>query len=371
MLKKNELDAFKNTIKAIKGTKNIIEEKINSITDELENKIESINNLKNKFFESLDMKLQFVEIVLNNYEKKLENCDLNYSIINNLENQMNFKLLNLNFDNDASLEKKIENITQYLNRNISLQFNSEKNEQNEKNEIILENDGSKDCFKNLTNFDCYSPIVGILDFNKDLIVIYFSDSLFFISKKNFDVIFMIKEFQINNIKTCKKISDEKILIYTNEGFIFIKIIDNKDYIIEKKIEISYEIYDFNSNLDFLYFKKNTKYYEPEIEIGLLSFPDYKENKFIINPENKNFYQQNNRLQFNTDNYFFHISMFLLELYSVNNSTCSKIKSQIIKLDLKDAAIINSTNDFYYLFTKNMIVLLKKTDLTIMKSFDIS
>ena len=64
-------------------------------------------------------------------------------------------------------------------------------------------------------------------------------------------------------------------------------------------------------------------------------------------------------------------MFLLELYSVNNSTCSKIKSQIIKLDLKDAAIINSTNDFYYLFTKNMIVLLKKTDLTIMKSFDIS
>ena len=45
---------------------------------------------------------------------------------------------------------------------------------------------------------------------------------------------MIKEFQINNIKTCKKISKEKILIYTKEGIIFIKIIDNKDYIIEKK-----------------------------------------------------------------------------------------------------------------------------------------
>ena len=52
------------------------------------------------------MKLQFVEIVLNNYEKKLENCDLNCSVINNLENQMNFNLMNLKFDNDVSLEKK-------------------------------------------------------------------------------------------------------------------------------------------------------------------------------------------------------------------------------------------------------------------------
>ena len=128
------------------------------------------------------MKLCFVELLLTNYEKKLENFDINYSIINNLENQMKFNLPNLEINKDTSLEKKIQNITKYLNRNISLQFN---HENNEKNEIILENDESDEYFKKVTTFNCNSQIVGFLDFNKYLMAIYFSDSIFFISKNNF------------------------------------------------------------------------------------------------------------------------------------------------------------------------------------------
>ena len=106
LLKKNELNAFKNTINQIKNNKNNIEEKINLVISELQEKIELLNKLKNKFFESLDMKLCFVELLLNNYEKKLENFDINYSIINNLENQMKFNLPNLEINKDTSLEKK-------------------------------------------------------------------------------------------------------------------------------------------------------------------------------------------------------------------------------------------------------------------------
>ena len=61
---------------------------------------------------------------------------------------------------------------------------------------------------------------------------------------------------------------------------------------------------------------------------------------------------------------------MLELYSVNNSRCSLERGMKIKLDLKDASIINSNNDFYYLYIKDMIVLLKKSNLTIVKSFNI-
>ena len=367
LLKKNELNAFKNTIKQIKNNKNNIEAKINLVISELQEKIELLNKLKNKFFESLDMKLCFVELLLNNYEKKLENFDINYSIINNLENQMKFNLPNLEINKDTSLEKKIKNITKYLNRNISLQFN---HENNEKNEIILENDESDEYFKKVTTFNCNSQVVGFLDFNKYLMAIYFSDSIFFISKNNFIIKFKVKEFEINNIKTCKKINDEKILIYTNKDIIFINIIDNKDYIIEKKISISYDIYDFNSHLDLLYFKRENNYYNPEIEIGLFSFPDYTKKKFVITPEKTSNYNEDNKLQFNNENSFFLFSSYYLELYSISFFGCYLENSVKINLNLKNAAIINSNNDFYYLYTRNMILILKRSNLSIVKSISI-
>ena len=42
----------------------------------------------------------------------------------------------------------------------------------------------------------------------------------------------------------------------------------------------------------------------------------------------------------------------------------------INLNLKNAAIINSNNDFYYLYTRNMILILKRSNLSIVKSISI-
>ena len=61
MFKKNKIEAFKKKINTIQNNKDNIEKKINIIVKELEEKIEFINNLKKKFFECLNMKLQFVE----------------------------------------------------------------------------------------------------------------------------------------------------------------------------------------------------------------------------------------------------------------------------------------------------------------------
>ena len=66
--------------------------------------------------------MKFSELMLDNYEKKLKDFDLNYYNINNLEKQINFNLLELNYNKNNSLDKKIEIITQYLNQNLNAQF---------------------------------------------------------------------------------------------------------------------------------------------------------------------------------------------------------------------------------------------------------
>ena len=78
--------------------KNSIEEKINSVIKELEQKIEFLKNLEKNFFANLNMQLKFVDLVLQNYEKKMKEFDINYYIIYNLKNIFNFNLLKLNLN---------------------------------------------------------------------------------------------------------------------------------------------------------------------------------------------------------------------------------------------------------------------------------
>ena len=87
LIKKNKLDNFKNTIKNEINEKTKIELAIDSVIKELEEKIENLKKLKRNFFEYLNMKLKFIKFVLNNYEKKMTDFDINFFIIDNLQNQ--------------------------------------------------------------------------------------------------------------------------------------------------------------------------------------------------------------------------------------------------------------------------------------------
>ena len=92
------MDEFKNTIKKILNEKDKLEQKINLVIKELKEKIEIINNLKHQVLESLKMKVKFVQLILNNYEKKMEDYDIDFFPIKNLENQTRFNLLELNLN---------------------------------------------------------------------------------------------------------------------------------------------------------------------------------------------------------------------------------------------------------------------------------
>ena len=169
MFKNKKLDEFKKNVKAIIVKKDKMENIIESVIKELEEKITSIKNLKNKFFESLMMQLKITDLVLQNYEKKLIDFDLNYFIINNLENQINFNLNELNFNLNDSLEQKIVKVTSYMNENLNNQFKLKENDLSNNN-IINENDDIIDVnykLKKKFNF----KVKDILDFNKYLLAL--------------------------------------------------------------------------------------------------------------------------------------------------------------------------------------------------------
>ena len=375
LIKKNKLDNFKNTIKKIISEKTNIELTINSVIKELEEKIENINKLKKTFFECLNAKIKFVKLVLNNYEKKLKDFDINYFIINNLKNQLSFNLKEINLNKNNNLDEKIENLTSYLKENINSQFNSEIKEEKVDNKEEEENSENEEIgvdYKFIQSF--YLNITGFLDFNESLFCFYSSDSIIFNSKKYYQTKFSIKEYGLNGIITCKKINDEKILVYTNKNIMIIDIIDNNDYAISKTINFYKEIFDFNSNLDLLYLDYNTEnnnyYYNKNSNIiKLTSFPLYNNSKFSIS-YNKNTYDFGDKLQFINDNIFFHISSENLEIYTITNNKCLLKNKSTIKTDYKNVSIIELNNDYFCLNDLKMILLLNKNDLSVVKTINI-
>ena len=371
IFKNKKLDEFKKTINKIINEKDEVVQKINLVIKELEEKIDLLKNLKMKFLECLNMKLKVIELCINNYEKKVKDFDINYFIINNLESQFNINLLEFKLNNNTILDDKIKYITNYLNQNINSGFNSDFKDNKSYNEISLDNSLENDIidveYKFLQNFNY--KIDGFLDFNEYLFALYSSYSIYFISKNNYETKFQINEYEINNIKICKKFNDEKILLYTGEIIIIIKIIDNNDYIIEQKIKVNQNIFDFNSNLDLIYYSYNS------FSIGALSFPDYNKIKFSFNVEknNKGLYicNRDDKIQCLGNNIIFHFTPKNLESYIIKNNKCSLENSININIAYENASIFQLNNEFYCLNDKSKILLLNKTNLSVAKTININ
>ena len=368
------VDKLKNTITKITNEKYNIEQKINQVINTLEEKIELIQIQKKKFFECLEMKINMINLIINNYEKKLKEFDINYFIISNLESIINFNLLKLDFDNNDSLDKKIDTINLYLKENIKSNFIS-----NKKDKIETEEIPENFVKTNTINFG-YEEVkkfrydfIGFLDFNSYLFAFYSSNALYFISKHNYEIRFQTDKYEFDNIKTCKKINDEKILVYTNKNIITLKTIENSDYIIEQKIEFSEDIYDFNQNLDLLFLNydyKSRSFFFASIRgfsIELISFPHYNRKKYLSYIEKTDLYDD--KIQWYDNDSFFHFSSKNLEYFIVKNNSCYLEKSTKININLENVSIFDLNKDFFCLKNGNKIVLLNKSNLVPAKTIN--
>ena len=233
IIKKNILDNFDKNLKNISNVKIKIEESIKMVIDDLKSKIELIENLQKQFFESLDIQIKFTNLVYNNYLKKLKDFDLNYFIITNFENQINFNLSELNLNMKDSVENKMSTLINYLKENINNQFKI--NDNNLKMDNYDDSNIIGVDYKFLKTFNI-NYTQGFIDLNKSLFGLYNSNSINFFSKESFKQIFEIEEDVLSSIQTCKKSEEDKVIVLTKENLVFIQILENSDYmIIQKKV----------------------------------------------------------------------------------------------------------------------------------------
>ena len=365
LFRKNRLDNFIKNLINISEVQKKIEKIINEVIDDLQKKIKSLIDLKNKFSETLNMKVKFSNLVYQNYLKKFKDTDLNFFLIKNLENEIDFGLKDLKIEKEKNLEERIGQIVTYLNSNIYNHFNNklEDNSYEEKNNFINNKMvKAEDINYNIEREIQYDSLIDVIDFNDNLYAIYNQSSISFISKgnKNNTIKFKIIEEDLQRIKSCQKNENDKIMVLTDENLIFIQILEDSDYIILNKKPISIGIFEYNSLLDILY--------SNSYKIYLLSFPNYNKAKMILSNYNYNII----KFQFIKNNLFFIFGYKNLSSYLIENNNAKLLnETNQINIDNKNCIIIDLNKLNYAVNNKDKIYILNKNDLNLQKTININ
>ena len=308
--------------------------------------------------------------MLDNYEKKLKNFDLNYYNISNLEKQINFNFLQLNYNENISLDKKIEIIIHYLNQNLNAQFIFDDDKMDNLQSIEKINEINGVIYENIRELN--KEVRHFSDLNKDLFIFCIENVIYLLSKVNFETKIKIIESEIKDIKYCKKIDDEKFLIQIPNYILIIKVINNTDYMIIQKYELPSNNYSFNSKFDIIYTqakKEPNNYY-------YIYFNTYSN----IIKNSSSYYEQyvgsSGEPQFINDNHFFYFCKDILTIYEITYRSygrdfANKIKSIKLDYNYKYACIIDLNKSFYCMNDGRKILLLNKDDLTLSKTISMN
>ena len=110
LIEKDKLDSFEKNIENASIIIKQIKENITLIINELKEKIEIIQNLGNKFFDSLEVEIKFSSLLYQNYQEELKKNNLNSFIVKNLEKHINFYVPELNINKEDSLKDRIKKL---------------------------------------------------------------------------------------------------------------------------------------------------------------------------------------------------------------------------------------------------------------------
>ena len=349
LIPKNQLENLKNNIQNSQKIRSDIEEKINNLIKELKEKEEQLKSLMEKFTKLLDVKIKFIEIFLHNYENKIEEIDLNYQTIFNLQKEINFKVPNLSFYENEKLAQKIEKSFDFFEKNKN--FNNYLNNLNYK----VENNDNKLKVLSIVKTKKNLVIKGFTEVNKNCIA-FSSYSEIYLYDNNFNELFTIKEFK-DNIYKLGKIEDNKIIGISQNSIIVFNIINNNDYIIENSFKSpSNKLFYFNNYIFYYnygrFYYKNYPYYQT-FNLSFVTNHDYLNLNFLDNIS------------------FFAIDSYILDYYIYSNNTYYKISSTSnIKLNA-NSSIFEVNQKYYAINYLNIIYLLNKEKLNLVKTIDLN
>ena len=398
LFKKEQIDEFRKRIENARKIKQNLNEKIESVISELNKKIKLLTKLKERFSKYLYMKLKIMELVLNNYEKKMKDLDMNYFIINNLKKQMNFNLEEFKFGEKDTIKNKIEAINNYILKNIKSNFKCvgvKNNKIVEKKNIINDIHFKLERFINKNStYDAYglnnkNVIYDVFDCNKELLGICDIHCIHFMSKVDCKIKFLYKDK--DDIMFCKAKKDEDKILINFRNTLYhkiLRIVDNKDCLVEDifshfgNINLCHKIY-VNSNLDliidilpnYIYFicypeykltMKSPKKCELFFDLNGGNYNEYDKCSYICG--NYNFRDDSN-VQFINNKLFFYITISFLWLFSIENDDFILQKSRpikILKQNVGSCSIVEF-NDFYCYNDNSQILLLNKDNLVLAKT----
>ena len=349
LIPKNQLENLKNNIQNSQKIRSDIEEKINNLIKELKEKEEQLKSLMEKFTKLLDIKIKIIEIFLHNYENKREEIDLNYQTIFNLQKEINFKVPNLSFYENEKLAQKIEKSFDFFEKNKN--FNNHLNNLNYK----VENNDNKLKVLSIVKTKKNLVIKGFTEVNKNCIA-FSSYSEIYLYDNNFNELFTIKEFK-DNIYKLGKIEDNKIIGISQNSIIVFNIINNNDYIIENSFKSpSNKLFYFNNYIFYYnygrFYYKNYPYYQT-FNLSFVTNHDYLNLNFLDNIS------------------FFAIDSYILDYYKYSNNTYYKISSTSNIMLNANSSIFEVNQKYYAINYLNIIYLLNKEKLNLVKTIDLN
>ena len=352
VIEKSKLDLFEKNLKNADFMKKKIKEIIDSVIEELIEKIKTIRNLEQTFFESLEAEIKMSKFLYESHQQEIKNRNVNCFISKELANHINFFIPELKIDNTTSLNERINKIIFYVNESINNKFQKFEKEEKMKN------------IKYQINTKIKMNIKGIFNYNENLLVTYDDYTINFIAKNTLQNKFTIMELEIKNIKKCKKKNKEDLFIILVLSRIFIiKIFPQYDeYKILEKVDISkYYTVIINSLCDLLAFTKS----------------NYSFNFYLINYKNyikieKEFKDDISRFLLVNDNLFFGIENYYIKLYLIEKNNCNEINKFEISGVKENDSIINLNENYLTLNTSNKIFIFdKKNNYNLSKTINLN
>jgi len=352
VIEKSKLDSFEKNLKNADFMKKKIKEIIDSVIEELIEKIKTIRNLEQTFFESLEAEIKMSKFLYESHQQEIKNRNVNCFISKELANHINFFIPELKIDNTTSLNERINNIIFYVNENINNKF-----QKFEKEEKIIN-------IKYQINTKIKMNIKGIFNYNENLLVTYDDYTIKFISKNTLQNKFTIMEPEIKNIKKCKKKNKGDLFIILVSSSIFIiKIFPQyNEYKILEKVDISkYETVIINSLCNLLAFTK----YNYSFKFYLINYKNYIKIEKEFNDDISRFLLAN-------DDLFFGIENNYIKLYQIEKNNCNEINKFEISGVKENDSVINLSEDYLALNTPNKIFIFdKKNNYNLSKTINLN
>ena len=346
LIEKEKLDLFEKNIRNASEIKKQIKNYIDSVINELYEKIEYIESLAKTFFESLEIEIKFSELLYQNYQQELEKNNLHSFLVQNFENHINFYVPELNISKKDSLKEKINKINSYLNQNINNKFQKVEIKEEKQNNNIDAN------YQIKTSITFKAK--GFFDYNESLFGLFNNNIIKILTKNKFEDKITIKESIIKDITACQKNKGNKIVVFTKNRIFFIEILDKySEYIISGNNYFSeYESLVFNLNLDLFKISYNS-YNSSKLEI--LLFPEYTKNK-LSEPFGLG---TNDKIISVDDNLFFLIKDQYIKLVLIKGDKCKELVSYEISINNYKNSVIDLNEDYIALNSRDKIFLFDK------------